>query len=76
LFNVHFFREIGQCFNQLNLDKDCRAIVVSAAGKHFTAGLDLMDMMGLGQELAEIEDVSRKGRHLEVSIKLYQVGKF
>jgi Delta3,5-Delta2,4-dienoyl-CoA isomerase len=70
--NHQMWLDIGDCFNHLNADQDCRAIVVSAKGKHFTAGLDLTGMMKLGQELAEIEDVSRKGRVLEGSIKAYQ----
>jgi len=45
---------------------------VSAAGKHFTAGIDLNDMMSLGQTLAETDDYARKGVILERMIKLYQ----
>lgn len=47
--------------------------MLSANGKHFTAGLDLMDAMKFGQELAEFEDVARKGNFLEQKIKAYQV---
>lgn len=36
------------------------------------SGIDLTDMLKLGQELAEIEDVARKGVYLERLIKLYQ----
>lgn len=32
------------CFNELSEDPECRAVVVSGAGKLFTAGIDLMDM--------------------------------
>lgn len=31
-------REIGECFNGLNEDSNCRAIILSGAGKVFTAG--------------------------------------
>lgn len=71
-FNRTLWIELGKCFNDLNLNPDCRSIVLTGAGKHFTAGIDLQDMMRLGQELGEIEEVSRKGHHLWKSIKLYQ----
>lgn len=64
--------EVGKCFNALSLEPDCRVIVLSANGKHFTAGIDLLDMLQLGQALGEIEDVYRRGQYLEKSIKLYQ----
>lgn len=72
-FNKRMWIELGQCFSQLHDDQDCRAIVLSGgSAKHFTAGIDLMDMMKLGQQLGEIEDVGRKGRMFESFIKLYQ----
>lgn len=66
------FSEIGKCFNQLHENPDCRTIVLSAAGKHFTAGIDLQDMLQMGQDIGAIEDVGRKGLFLHKSIKLYQ----
>lgn len=38
----------------------------------FFKGIDLTDMLKLGQDLSEIEDVARKGIYLERLIKLYQ----
>ena len=35
-------------------------------------GIDLMDAMGLFQQLSETEDVARKCKILEQKIKLYQ----
>jgi len=35
-FDVH--REIGKCFTELADDSDCRVIVLSGAGKMFSAG--------------------------------------
>lgn len=64
--------EMGKCFDELAVNPDCRSIVLTASGKHFTAGIDLQDMMKLGQELGEIEEVSRKGHHLLKTIKVYQ----
>lgn len=36
-------REIAECFDALAADPDCRAVVLSGAGKNFTGGLDLED---------------------------------
>ena len=33
------FREMRECFSQLRDDADCRAVVLSAAGRLFTAGI-------------------------------------
>ena len=32
------FREMRECFSQLSKDGDCRAVVLSAAGKIYSAG--------------------------------------
>lgn len=64
--------EIKDCFETLAINPDCRTIVLSAAGKHFCAGIDLTSMMNMGQQLADCEDVARKGVVLERTIKLYQ----
>ncbi|XP_038074273.1 delta(3,5)-Delta(2,4)-dienoyl-CoA isomerase, mitochondrial-like isoform X2 [Patiria miniata] len=45
--NQTFYREMRECFRQLAVDGDCRVVVLTGAGKMFTAGLDLMDTMGL-----------------------------
>ena len=35
--------ELEKCFDQLNkFEHDLRAVIVTAAGKHFTAGIDLV----------------------------------
>ncbi|XP_014236389.1 delta(3,5)-Delta(2,4)-dienoyl-CoA isomerase, mitochondrial [Trichogramma pretiosum] len=64
--------EIGECFNELSNNPDCRVVVLSGAGKIFCAGIDLMDAMGLFQKLADVEDVARKCKILEKTIKQYQ----
>lgn len=68
-----FFSEIKQCFEELSENSDCRVIILTGAGKHFTGGLDLKESLQWGQELAEIEDSARKGHYLDKKIKLYQV---
>ncbi|KAL4666220.1 hypothetical protein H8957_011866 [Semnopithecus entellus] len=35
--NKAFWREMVECFNKISRDADCRAVVISGAGKMFTA---------------------------------------
>ncbi|KAH8421304.1 hypothetical protein KR009_001047, partial [Drosophila setifemur] len=70
--NRQMWLEIQECIDGLATNPDCRAIVLSASGKHFTAGIDLNDMMNMGQQLAGTDDVARKGVILERTIRLYQ----
>lgn len=65
-----------QCFDELSNDPDCRAIVLSGAGKLFSAGLDLKDAMIMAQDIAKMEDPARKGQLLENKIRTYQVRGF
>ncbi|XP_056297475.1 delta(3,5)-Delta(2,4)-dienoyl-CoA isomerase, mitochondrial [Pseudoliparis swirei] len=44
--NRAFWSEMVECFNEIAGDPSCRVVVFSAAGKVFTAGIDLMDMAG------------------------------
>jgi Delta3,5-Delta2,4-dienoyl-CoA isomerase len=54
------------------VDENCRSIVLSGSGKHFTAGIDLMDMLEIGSKLSEASDVSRKAKIFDESVVLYQ----
>lgn len=66
-------REIKHCFDALNENPDCRVVVLSGAGKHFTAGLDLKDAVGFAQQMGEIDEPARKGHFMEKRLKQYQV---
>lgn len=46
--------------------------MLSGSGKHFTAGIDLMDVMEIGTKLQEASDVSRKGKIFNEWVELYQ----
>ncbi|KAI5741843.1 hypothetical protein M8J77_000314 [Diaphorina citri] len=70
--NHTMWLEIGECFDSLSENEECRVIILSAAGKIFTAGLDLSGMLSLGQEIAEQEDVARKSKILRKLITTYQ----
>lgn len=74
--NIAFWEELPRCFQQLHDDKTCRVVVLSGAGKIFTAGLDLSSMAE--QFLAsppsgeEEPDVARKARNLHALITKFQ----
>ncbi|KAI9552512.1 hypothetical protein GHT06_022878 [Daphnia sinensis] len=71
--NSAFWREMVECFQAISEDSDCRAVVLSANGKHFTAGLDLTDMGPLMETVLGDDDVARKFRTLQQFIKSYQL---
>ncbi len=56
---IIFQREIGECFDEISLDKSCRAVVLSGEGKGFSAGIDFMDFMDVLQS-ADSDDIARK----------------
>lgn len=71
--NKAFFIEIKNCFEALSDDEDCRVVILSAAGKHYTAGLDLNDATQNLMPIASLDkDAARKGKLLYPLIKLYQ----
>ncbi|XP_006215165.1 delta(3,5)-Delta(2,4)-dienoyl-CoA isomerase, mitochondrial [Vicugna pacos] len=69
--NKAFWREMVVCFNKIVDDDDCRAVVISGAGKMFTAGIDLMD---LASEFFKPQrtDVARTSWQLRSLITRYQ----
>ncbi|KAK4037397.1 delta(3,5)-Delta(2,4)-dienoyl-CoA isomerase, mitochondrial-like [Daphnia magna] len=71
--NSAFWREMVECFQAISEDSDCRVVVLSANGKHFTAGLDLTDMGPLMETVLGDGDVARKFRTLQQFIKSYQL---
>ena len=70
---IFFFREIGEAFNLLGKDPDCRVIILSGNGKAFCAGIDLNDLMALGSVVNDDElDTARKSIKLLTVIKKFQ----
>ncbi|PVD25546.1 hypothetical protein C0Q70_13202 [Pomacea canaliculata] len=69
--NSDLWSEIRACFLQLATDADCRAVVLSGAGKMFTAGLDLTDAI-LQETTMSDADVGRKAFSLRRNIALFQ----
>ena len=41
--NMRFFNDLGRHFKAFDADEDVRAVVIKAAGKSFSVGLDLME---------------------------------
>ncbi|KAM6959533.1 delta(3,5)-Delta(2,4)-dienoyl-CoA isomerase, mitochondrial [Aplochiton taeniatus] len=69
--NKAFWSEMVDCFTQIAEDPDCRVVVVSGAGKMFTAGIDLMDMASdVLQPLGD--DMARRSWNLRTIIAKYQ----
>ncbi|XP_040298162.1 delta(3,5)-Delta(2,4)-dienoyl-CoA isomerase, mitochondrial-like isoform X2 [Bufo bufo] len=65
------FREMVLCFQALREDANCRAVVVSGAGKMFTSGIDLMDLASDFLQPRE-EDVSRIAWNTRKKLCAYQ----
>jgi len=71
--NKILWNEIGQCFNQLAVDTNCRSIVVSGNGKCFSAGIDLADLTGIMQIVCDNNlDVARKATKIKMMLLNYQ----
>uniref|UniRef100_A0A452QJZ8 Delta(3,5)-Delta(2,4)-dienoyl-CoA isomerase, mitochondrial n=1 Tax=Ursus americanus TaxID=9643 RepID=A0A452QJZ8_URSAM len=69
--NRAFWREMVECFNKIAQDPDCRAVVISGAGKMFSAGIDLTDM---ASEILQPhgDDVARISWYLRSLVSRYQ----
>ncbi|KAJ8414529.1 hypothetical protein AAFF_G00037310 [Aldrovandia affinis] len=69
--NQAFWSEMVDCFSQIALDSECRVVVVSGAGKLFTAGIDLMDMAAHVLQ-PEGDDVARMSWNMRRIVTKYQ----
>ncbi|XP_044209510.1 delta(3,5)-Delta(2,4)-dienoyl-CoA isomerase, mitochondrial isoform X1 [Thunnus albacares] len=69
--NKAFWSEMVECFNEIAGDPDCRVVVVSGAGKIFTAGIDLMDMASEVLQ-PQGDDTARISWNLKKTITKYQ----
>jgi enoyl-CoA hydratase/carnithine racemase len=73
-FDAVLIAEIGEAFERLDADPQCRAIVLAAEGRHFCAGADFSRRMDTGtvQESAR----SGGGKHLyKEAIRLFRTQK-
>ncbi|MEE6490531.1 hypothetical protein FKM82_015898 [Ascaphus truei] len=69
--NKAFWREMVLCFRAIAVDVNCRAVVISGAGKMFTSGIDLMDMSSDVLE-QQGEDTARMAWNMRRKISEYQ----
>eukprot|EP00794_Sanderia_malayensis_P008144 gene8144-9014_t len=59
--NKLFFKEMVDCFEEINKDTSARVVILSGSGNFFTAGLDLMDYASTFMQANEGgDDVARK----------------
>ncbi|XP_057568706.1 delta(3,5)-Delta(2,4)-dienoyl-CoA isomerase, mitochondrial [Hippopotamus amphibius kiboko] len=69
--NKAFWSEMVVCFNKIAEDADCRAVVISGAGKMFSSGIDFVDMAS-GLLKPPGDDVARISWHLRSLLSRYQ----
>jgi enoyl-CoA hydratase len=58
--NAAMWQEIRQAFEWVDATPEARVAVLQGEGKHFTAGIDLQMMMGLGAQIADDCDGRRR----------------
>ncbi|WKX96170.1 hypothetical protein Q1695_012542 [Nippostrongylus brasiliensis] len=67
--NSKIWSEIGDAFEKLNDDENCRVVILSGEGKAFSSGLDIKDPWLMQSVMVqEGEDVARKARLLRRKI--------
>ncbi|XP_013788978.1 delta(3,5)-Delta(2,4)-dienoyl-CoA isomerase, mitochondrial-like [Limulus polyphemus] len=71
--NKVFWREILDCFREISDDTDIRVVILSGAGRMFSAGLDIGDMADLiTSQVSKKSDVARRAKYLQSLIAIYQ----
>ena len=70
--NNELWMEIGDVFDRIGQDGDCRVVVLSGAGKMFTSGIDLADLSSLVSLVYGEEDIARKTTQMYNKIRVLQ----
>ncbi|CAK1549118.1 unnamed protein product [Leptosia nina] len=73
-FTMNMWQELNDCFTSLSNNSECRVIVLSGQGKHFTGGINLQSILEEGTKVEDIEDIGRRARHFEKTITRCQDG--
>lgn len=71
-FNKNMWLELKECFTSLNNNPECRVIVLSGKGKHFTAGIDFNSLIEEAGKAEEFDDVARKAKVMHALITFAQ----
>ncbi|TKR87077.1 hypothetical protein L596_011543 [Steinernema carpocapsae] len=61
--------ELGDVFEELSVDPDTRAIIISGCGKSFCAGIDLKESLNIVNSALEGEDAARMARRIREKFK-------
>jgi len=59
---------LGDCFRELDENEAVRVCILSGAGSHFTAGIDLKFLQSVGQEVEHFDCEGRKREYLRRKI--------
>lgn len=70
--NKEMWTEIGDVFTRLSHEQECRAVVLSAAGKMFSSGIDLGDLSQLASVVYGEDDIARKAMTMYTTIRQLQ----
>jgi len=70
--NKEMWTEIGDVFTKLGDDENCRVVVLTAAGKMFSSGIDLADLSQLASVVYSDDDIGRKAMFMYKNIRNLQ----
>jgi len=70
--NETLWGEIGDVFRKIDKDPDARVVLLSAAGKMFTSGIDLSDLTKLASVIYGEDDIARKNLTFYNQVLWYQ----
>jgi len=70
--NKEMWTEIGDVFTKLGDDENCRVVVLTAAGKMFSSGIDLADLSQLASIVYSDDDIGRKSMFMYKNIRNLQ----
>ncbi|ESN98299.1 hypothetical protein HELRODRAFT_157486 [Helobdella robusta] len=75
--NVQFQEDMRACFSELNNDPDCRSVVLSGSGKHFSSGLHyFLGFLLITHSCLDLSDLSFFSLNdLEPGRKSFALGK-
>ncbi|KAF2360870.1 Crotonase superfamily [Trinorchestia longiramus] len=70
--NKTMWREIGDVFTRLDTDPECRSVVLCGQAKVFTSGIDVSNLIEMGQVTMGEDDIARKCFTLKKDIEMFQ----